>query len=80
MKFYDKITLNDTFKTQIFFLLFSTMIFFIKRIAADMFFQVSHWKKEYVSIIFEVKRQKKMFRRKKMLTVNLPWNDSYVRL
>ena len=41
-------------------------------------FQVSHWKKKYVSIIFEVKRQKKMFRRKKILTVNLPWNDPYI--
>ena len=37
VKFYDKITLNDTLMTQILFLLFSTMIFFIKRIAADMF-------------------------------------------
>ena len=36
VEFYDKITLNDTLKTQIFFLLFSTMIFLIKRIAADM--------------------------------------------
>ena len=40
-------------------------------------FQVSHWKKKYVSIIFEVKRQKKCFIEKKILAVNLPWNDPY---
>ena len=44
-------------------------------------FQVSHWKKKYVSIIFEVKRQKKKcFIEKKMLTVNLPWNDPYINI
>ena len=40
-------------------------------------FQVSHWKKKYVSIIFEVKRQKKCFVEKTILNVNLPWNDPY---
>ena len=36
--------------------------------------------KKYVSIIFEVKRQKKCFVEKKILTVNLPWNDPYTLL
>ena len=41
-------------------------------------FSIITLEKKSLSIIFEAKRQKKMFRRKKMLTVNLPWNDPYI--
>ena len=37
-----------------------------------------HAEKKNVSIIFEVKSQKKYFVEKKILTVNLSWNDPYV--
>ena len=51
VKFYDKITLNDTLKSQVFFLLFSTMIFFIKRIAADITSNISKsWRDRLIPI------------------------------
>ena len=40
-------------------------------------FQVSHWKKNIRVDYFRCKKAKKCFVEKKILTVNLPWNDPY---
>ena len=73
-RFYKLIT------PTVFIFPFQNFACILKKLQKKLYLEIFkyHIEKKYVSIIFKQKGKKKCFVEKKILTVNLPWNDPYI--